>query len=939
MKIKHLSVVLSTFLALTMTAGEIVPADTAVRTGTLPNGLTYYVRHNNFPEQHADFFIAQRVGSLQEEEAQRGLAHFLEHMCFNGTKHFPGNSLISYMESIGVKFGANLNAYTSTDETVYNISNVPTTRQTAIDSCFLALSDWSHELLLRGDDIDQERGVIEGEWRHRSTAANRMLEKALPDLYPGSLYGQRMPIGLMSVVKNFKHKELRNYYKKWYHPANQCIIVVGDIDPDAAVAKIHDLFGKVKTPRNAVTPAPVAVPDNQNIIATVQTDVEQPSTSVRLLFKHNSLSRQQRATTIFMRDDYLNHLVASMLRARFDDLKQQADAPFTHVGVTDRHYLISNSCEAFQLTALSKTGQATGAMQWMAREVNRATTHGFTQGELRRAQLNYEAALDRLYRDRNRYTNTQYARDYTRAFLQGEPVPSIEDNDRIMRRIISEVTLDDVNQHLRTLVSPSDRNVVLITFAPQRADVPVPTEQELIDAFHNGRAQHVEAYVDSVMPDRLLPSQPVPGKIVAEDSVPLFGATCWTLSNGMQVMLKHTTIAPGEVVIAGAGPGGLSQNYRQQDAPTFKAFGALMGTLAFGEFSATDLKKVLAGKDVTMRTFVSKTEEGFQGAASRSDLPTAFELLHLRLTLPQKDTTAFNAYIERERSQQANRQADPKYEFADSIFAGVYNHHPLAGERLSRAEIDKVDINRVLEVYKDRFADVSDFTVYIIGDYDKDTLRTLTEKYLASLPGADRHEQARDIGYRLFSGEVTNFWSQKMENPQDKVYHFWTGPCPYTLRNHLLAQITGQVFKAIFLEEIREKRGWTYHVDTHCSISTNYNGQDPPVIFMPLNVTVTAGKAQETRQVIAQAVDNVVKNGITTQQLDKAKQYLRKVHGEALQDNTYWMDIMRRYTKHGIDFHHDYLNTLEAITPSDVRNFVATHIVTGNRLILTMTPQ
>ncbi|MBR1803829.1 MAG: insulinase family protein [Muribaculaceae bacterium] len=315
------------------------------------------------------------------------------------------------------------------------------------------------------------------------------------------------------------------------------------------------------------------------------------------------------------------------------------------------------------------------------------------------------------------------------------------------------------------------------------------------------------------------------------------------------------------------------------------------------------------------------------------------QLLYLRLTSPQQDERAFNAYLENQRSGLVNRAADPKYEFADSIFAGVYNHHPLGGERLSKEEIEQTNIDRVLEIYKDRFADFSDFTVYLVGDFNEDSLRMVTERYIASLPAQGRMEQPRDIGYRLFSGQQSNFWSRKMENPQDKVYYFWTGDCPYTQRNTLLAKVVSQVFKGIFLEEIREKRGWTYHVDTHCSVTANNNGNDAPVIFMPLNVTVTAGKAADTRQVIEQAMAAVVQNGITDEQLNKAKQYLRKVHQEDVDDNTYWMSMMRLYTQHGSDFDHDYVKTLDAITADDVRAFVRDHIDTGNRLILTMTAQ
>ena len=938
--ITRLASVILLFTAAGAIHAEVIPADTAVRHGTLPNGLTYYVRHNNYPAGHADFFIAQRVGSMQEQENQRGLAHFLEHMCFNGTKHFPGNSLIDYMESIGVKFGANLNAYTSTDETVYNISDVPTTRRSALDSCMLALADWSHNLLLNGKDIDEERGVIEGEYRHRSGANYRLLEKASPIVYGDNLYARRMPIGLMSVVKNFKHKHLRDYYRKWYHPGNQCIIVVGDIDPDWAVAKIHELFAKVKQPKNAAPVVKTPVPDNEQILAAVLTDPEQPSTSVRLLFKHDDLPESQQHTTAWFRHQYLNYLVTHILAERFADFKQQPDAPFTHVGVADRKFLLSSTRQALQFTALSKAGQAEKTMEVIAREVNRATTFGFTDTELRRARLSYTAALDRLYRERNKYPNTRLARDFVRAYLEGEPIPSLEDNDRINREVIDATTLNDVNAHLRKLVSPTDRNVVLLTFAPDKETDNLPTQQQLINAFHNGRQAHVEAYVDTIKSKQLLPQLPTPGTIVSEQPAPAFNASIWTLSNGIKVWVKHTDISPDETVIAGAGPGGLSQNYNgPQDAPTFKVFSALAATLGFGQFSGSELKKQLAGKDLRMRTFISKTEEGFQGAATRADLETAFQLLYLKLTSPQPDQQAFDAYVQNQRSSLDNRAADPKFEFADSIFANVYNHHPLGGERLNADELNQVSLKRVAEVYADRFADMSDFTVYLIGDFNTDTLRTLVCRYLASLPANGRVETPQDINYRLFSGKHDVQWTRKMENPQDKVYCFRTSTCPYNLKNHVTARLTSQLLKGIFREEIREKRSLTYHVDTHCSITTNLNGNDDPCIFMPLNVTVTAGHARETHLIIEQVFNDVAKNGVPQAELDKAKQYLVKVYREGLDDNTYWMDMMRRYVRFGIDFHTDYLNTINEITPDDIARFVATYINTPNRLTLTMTAQ
>ncbi len=913
---------------------EAIPTDPSVRTGTLENGLTYYVKQNNFPEHRADFFIAQRVGSVQETESQRGLAHFLEHMCFNGTKHFPGNSLISYLESIGVKFGANLNAYTSTDETVYNICNVPTARKSALDSCFLVLSDWGHDLLLKGKDIDAERGVIEGEWRMRTGASNRMMESALSDLYPGSIYGQRMPIGLMSVVKNFKHKELRDYYKKWYHPSNQCIIVVGDIDPEYAVGKIKEMFGKVKNPKNATAVTAVAVPDNEQIIVTVQSDKEQPQSMVRLMYKHNDISDAEMGTTRYLENDYLKAVVGQMLGERLKDLAQEPNSPFTRVVAHDRKYMISKTKQAFELVAFAKPGKENECATVLAREVQRACKYGFTASEYRRARINYESQLNNLYQERDKYSNTRYARDFVRAFLDGEPIPSIDDFNRLSLKVIDGVSIEQVNTYFKSLISPTERNVAIAAFCTAKGQL--PTVETITKAYRNGVAAQVEAYVDSVKTGRLLTIEPKAGKIVSETDVPQLGAKLWTLSNDVKVYAKQTKHKADEVVIGASAPGGLSLNYKAADAPSLKSINSVMALSGYGQFTNSELKKLLTGKRVLVRTFISRTEQGLQGSASPRDLETEFQLLYLKLTQPQKDLKAFNQYLEQNRVRLQN-QTDPKFEFADSIFSNVYARHPMGAEKLSKEEIERVDYDKILAVYKDRFSNVSGMSFYIVGNFNEDSLRNLVERYVASLPGNGQEEKSVDIGYHLFRESKNNFWKSKMTTPQTKVYYFWTNACEYNLRNRILAKVTGQIISSMLLKEIREERGWTYHVDTHCSVVSDMNGDNKPITFMPFNVTVTAGKGAETRKVVEDTMDSVAQNGVTAEQLNKVKQYLRKVYNEDLDDNTYWMVMLKDLKKYGTDFHTDYVKTLDSITSHDVSNFVR-NLLAGQRLILTMDP-
>lgn len=545
---KRLTTFLALFALIFLAAGASklnkLPVDADVRIGTLPNGLTYYIRANETPANCADFFIAQRVGSVNEEENQRGLAHFLEHLCFNGTKHFPGNSLIEYLESIGVKFGANLNAYTSTDETVYNICDVPTTRQSSLDSCLLILRDWSHDLTLADADIDAERGVIKGEWRQRQgTAANRMLEKAAPVIYGNSLYGQRMPIGLMSVVENFPYNALRDYYKRWYYPENQCVIVVGNVNPDVIEAKIKELWADVERPAFNVTPAKVEVPDNDRIIATVQSDPEQVTPFVQIYLKHDNLPDSDVNTINELRRELARDLVVDMLAERLTDLETSTGTLMSNVGIGDRPFLLSRTRDALMVRAATSPGREAECVSAIAAELRRAARHGFTDVELQRAKLDERARLDRQFTARTKTTNTEYARTYVRHYLDGGALPSQEQYYKMMKGVLGQVGLEQVNDYVRSVVSPDCRNVVLVAYLPGNNDIAL-TDAALADAYASVDEAALAPYVVHDLDKPLLAEMPVAGKIVSEKADSLFGSTVWTLSNGIRVHLKKPTTIP-----------------------------------------------------------------------------------------------------------------------------------------------------------------------------------------------------------------------------------------------------------------------------------------------------------------------------------------------------------------------------------------------------------
>lgn len=915
-----------------------VKTDENVRVGKLKNGLTYYIRYNNWPENRADFYIAQRVGSINEEENQRGLAHFLEHMCFNGTKNFPGNKVISYMESLGVKFGTDLNAYTSTDETVYRICNVPTGNQEALDSCLLMLHDWSHDLLLKDEEIDKERGVIESEWRMRSGANYRMLERCAPVIFSGSRYGERMPIGLMSVVRNFEYDDLRSYYHKWYHPANQAIVVVGNIDIDYTEKMIRKLFSPIKTPKSAGIVEKYEVPDNEDIICAVESDPEQSTRTLAIYFKHDGLDEKDIPTEAFFYNDYVKSVVKIMLNDRLGGISRRKESPFTSASVHDESFSIAKTKDAFTLRAVVKRDSMESAVRMLSREISRLHKYGFTQTEYDRAAKKVRALVDDYYANRDRRSNYEFSQEYIRNFMSDEPIPSADDYMEIISRIEKTTTLEDANRYVGDNVSATDRNVVITAFCPASKDEPLPERQAIVDAFRAGRTDSVEPYVDNDIHGSLLSEDPVAGTITCEEELPQFDAKAWTLSNGAKVYLRHSTSKPNEIKISAASPGGYSLNYSPERAASLKVINDVINAGGWGGYKKDELQKLLVGTKVSVNTFVNLTEEGVNATSTPDDIATAMQLIHLKMTSISRDDEAFDNLIATKRNSIENQSRNPKVEMADSIFRYVYSHHPLAA-KITAKELDEVSYADIIDIYRDRFADVSDFTFYITGNYDEAQMRRLVETYLASLPCTNRGEKAKDVGYHLATEYSRTEFSREMENPQSVVYVYRDGEVEYTPRTVVIANLLGSIMSNIYRREIREEKGWAYSIRSHCSVVTEINGGDKPHFNMPVNCPIEPGHEQECLQIINGRLKEVGTNGIPQEELDKVKRYAVKAAREGFEDNGYWASVLKLYGKYGVDFYNGYIDTYEAVTIDDIKSFVNDTVLKGNSFELIMTPK
>lgn len=937
MRLKHLFATVFLLLTATLSVAQMpmpeVPVDKDVRIGKLANGLTYYIRYSNWPEKRAEFYIAQRVGSLQEEEEQRGLAHFLEHMCFNGTKHFEGNSLIRWCESVGVKFGRDLNAYTSIDETVYNISNVPTDRQSTLDSCLLILYDWADGLVLDPAEIDKERGVIHEEWRLRSSATQRMFERALPKLYPGSKYGLRMPIGLMSVIDNFKPQTLRDYYEKWYRPDNQGIIVVGDVDVDHVEAEIKRLFGNIVLPEKAAKVVPEPVPDNYEPIVVIEKDKEQRANVIDLIFKHEAMPDSMKNTVPYVVAQYVKSTAIGMLNSRLAEYAQKAESPFVGAEAMDGPYIFARTVDAFDVDALPKDGRIEEALAAVYREALRAAQHGFTATEYNRAKADALSALDKAYSNKDKRYSSQFCKEYTDHFLSNEPIPSLDDYYAMMKQVIPMIPLEAVNQVMAALVPPSDTNMVVISMNNEREDAVYPTEEGLLKAIAAVRAEQLEPYIDNVKDEPLLSVLPKAGKIVGETANEKFGYKELTLSNGVKVVLKQTDYKKDQVLLSAEGFGG-SSLYGEADFANIKVFDDVIEASGLGNFSHTELEKALAGKIAGASMSLSQTRQEISGSSTPTDVETLLQLVYLYFTKINKDQESFDNLMKTYEISLKNKALSPESAFSDSVNVTMNCHNPRFAS-LVTADLKNVSYDRILEMARNLTSNAAAYTFTIVGNFDEAALRPLLEQYIASLPAQKNIVKGKRMDTDA-KGIVVNCFRRKMETPKAMSMMVWTSESvPYTLDNKVKADIAGQVLSMIYLNKIREEASAAYTVGAQGSLSRIDDKTDCGLLaYCPM-------KPEKSDTALAILRDEVTLLAKTcdAEMLNKVKEYMLKNYDDRAKTNGYWSGIIGNFREYGVDFHTDYRQTVHAQTPETISAFVAELLKAGNRIEVVMMPE
>ena len=936
MRLKHFLVVAFMFVVGLATAQEMgqIPVDKNVRIGKLQNGLTYYTRHNDWPEHVANFYIAQRVGSIQENDDQRGLAHFLEHMAFNGSEHFPDSTLLEFTRGLGVEFGSNLNAYTSIDQTVYRVCDVPTKRQSALDSCVLILKDWSNGLTLAGSEIDKERGVIHQEWQLRSSASQRIFERVLPKLYPGSKYGVRLPIGLMSVVDNFKYQELRDYYHKWYRPDNQAIIIVGDVDVDHIENLIKELWKDVKVPANAAQVVDEPVPDNDTPIYVFDKDKEMPYSSIGIAMKHDPVPDQMKSSPVYYIQQYMKNLVAMMFNQRLSDLTLKADCPFTSAYGYDGEYIYSKTKDAFQIDANAKDGRDLDALKAIYREAQRVRQFGFTQGEFDRSKAEILSQYEDAYNNRNKIRNSQYGDEYRDNYLEHEPIPGIEWEYQFINQIakVPQLGLEAVNEFAKELISDNDTNLVVTDFAQEKEGKVYPTEAQMQEAVNSVRAEKLEPYVDNAKNEPLLDEKTLPkaGKITGEKENKQLGYKELTLSNGAKVILKHTDFKQNDILFYATSKGGKSL-YGPADYLNLRYVNNAVSASGLGNFSNNELSKALYGKQVSVNSSISNYWQTLQGSTTPKDLETLMQLVYLRFTGVKKDQESYDAAMQRIRLSLQNKDLTPEAVFSDSLQVTMYGHNPRF-KPTEASDIDKINYDRMLQIYKERFAGPGQFTYYFVGNFDEAKLRPLLEKYIACLPKGKKENYKEFPMY--VDGDNVNKFSRKMETPKAIAFDFYHVPMAYTLDNSVLVDAAGQVLSMVYLKQIREDASAAYSVGASGGLSKIGSKS---IALMQDYCPMDPNKVDQATGLLVSGLKDCTEK-VDADKVQKVKEYMLKQADEDAKDNGHWLGILNDYIENGVDFQTGYKDAVNALTPERIAAFLKSLVAAGNHTDVVMTP-
>ena len=906
-----------------------LPMDPSVRKGKLANGMTYYIRHNEKPKGQADFYIWHDVGAIQENDDQQGLAHFLEHMAFNGTKNLPGKMLTEYLEKIGVKFGADLNAYTTWDRTVYNINNVPTVRQGCIDTAMLILHDWSHFIALEPDEIDSERGVIMEELRTRDNASWRSSFKMLQAVSKHTLYEQRNLIGYLDYLKSFEHQVLRDFYHKWYRPEYQALVIVGDLNVDETEQKLIKLMEDIApSPADAAQKEVIVVPDNKEPIISIYTDREMQSTAAKLIIKRAARPEQYNNTDMALVEDMLHTYIAIMANNRFQEITMQPNAPFLRAGMSIGGVGICPTLTSTTMMVVTEDGKLNAGFEAAYTELERIRQFGFTAGEYQRAQANLMSWLDTQYANAKNRTNGDLVQECLNNYDSNAPLMSPETEEPIMRQLVMALPLEAINQVAAQLIT--EENQVIVVDAPEKEGLAAPTEAEILAARANAQQAKIEAYMDEevdttlIDPNTKLKGSPV--QTTTEDQ--LMGTTEWILKNGVKVIVKKTDYQADKLQMMSWTNGGLAL-LADNEADYF--MGMLMTGIAaksgVADFTLMDMQKKLAGKNASVGMYCDAYTSGVSGSCSVKDLETMFQLMYMNYTQPRFGETEYNTMMTGIRQQLANIKTDPGFLMSEAKDAALYNNNPLRRD-FNEEIISKFDFKRFPELYKKIFNGVNGYTFVFVGDIEPEVLKPMVEKYIGSLPAKNKKLDFVDDNVRLAKGVVKNDFKVPMQQPKVSVFYNFSGKSDLSIKEALAMEFLGEALNSRYLISIREEKGGTYGV--HCAGRIEH---DPEAIYrLMIMFDTNEEMADELMEIIMKEIKTIAEEGPVVEDIEKHREFMLKSWENSLENNGAWMSYILMKERRAKNYIADYEKEIRNLKPADVQA-MAKRVLGDNNMV------
>ena len=912
-----------------------LPLDPEVRVGKLDNGMTYFIRHNEKPKGQASFYIYHDVGAIQEDDDQQGLAHFLEHMAFNGTKNLPGKAIIEKLETIGVQFGNNLNAFTSWDCTQYMIMDLPVTEEN-VDLALLILHDWSQFIALQPEEIDSERGVIMEELRTRDGANLRAQNDMIRNLFKGSLYEHRNLIGYLDGLKSFDHVALRNFYEKWYRPEYQCLVIVGDIDVDAVETKIKTLMADIPaSPADAAQKVAHTVPATEEPIVSIFTDPEMTQSSVMMFARREALPKEYQNTIVGYSSNSIYALVSLMMNNRFEEISQKADAPFLGGGMDEGGFGICPTMESTMFSVIAHEGRIDEAFRAMYTEMERMRRYGFTVGEFERAKQEMLRWAERQYTNRNDVSNAEYAQRYLDHYADGTPMMDAETEWQLDQMFIQSLTVDQVNEAYAQMVRPNE-NLVILARSPKKEGVAVPTEADLLAIKAEVEAAEIAPYEDNTVIEPLIdPAKKLKGSVVkATAENESLGYTEWTLKNGIKVVVRPSTLKADEVMISAVSKGGKSM---LNDADYFHGdyLPMVMSQSGISKFSATELSKQLSGKSAYASTSVGEYEHAINAGGSPKDMETILQLVYLNFTAPRFDQTDLDNLKKMYVPYFRNMESDPNYLMGKAFTETLYQNHPRR-QVTSAAQIESLNLETLARVHSSLYSYADDFRFVIAGNVDLETLKPLVEKYIGSLPTSAKVKYAVvDDGVRTATGEVTNDFRAEMIQPKVSVYLTYTGAIEDNAKNRLVLDLLTRALDSRYMVSVREEKGGTYGVHVQGGINKEPVEQYMAIIVFDTNEQL----ADELVEICYAEIKKIAEEGPLADDVAKSKEFLQKNYANVLENNSGWMSAINRWYEEGYNYKEEYLGILESITLEDVQAMAQRILNDNNRTLVIMRPQ